>query len=328
MWEEHTAQLQSSRATPRLLDGRELRWADQTWYLMEGYLAWASRRQGRLVNRLYQAESAIKSGTKKDKKFGYHYDIPEDRSCPRGPQLSIPVFFVKPQRDYKSTIVWAYGMGRGWCQNQDQQDLIERALDKARHHRGKFHQGKDEKAKSGWDRQEELSRVQRGGQSGAGSARLEIPGNLPGSKDQVQILYLRSDRGIPIRLPGLPSSPKNCGLEVSASLRLVRRETRPSSPVIGLASDTCIATLVRSVVILDRPEAIRQIWRVDESDTCERPTINTIWLVLRTTEKTIVKHLYACDCEPFRPRIDFVGIGFDIVPLVTSTSVEENRDEE
>lgn len=100
--------------------------------------------------------------------------------------------------------------------------------------------------------------MQRGEQSGAALARLEIPRNLSGSKDQVQILYLRSDRGIPIRLPGLPSFPKNCGLEVSAWLRLVRRETRPSSPVIGLASDTCIATLVRSIVIFDRPEAIRQ----------------------------------------------------------------------
>lgn len=100
--------------------------------------------------------------------------------------------------------------------------------------------------------------MQGGGQSGAALARLEIPRNLPGSEDKVQVLYLRIDRGVPMRLPGLPSFPKNCGLEVSAWLRLVRRETRPSSPVIGLASDTCIAAFVRSIVIFERPEAIHE----------------------------------------------------------------------
>jgi len=54
-------------------------------------------------------------------------------------------------------------------------------------------------------------------------------------------------------LPGLPSAPKNWGLEVSALLRLKSRAARPSSPVMGLDSVTCIAVAVRSAVIFAKP---------------------------------------------------------------------------
>lgn len=60
---------------------------------------------------------------------------------------------------------------------------------------------------------------------------------------------------VPMRFPGLPSVPKNSGLEVRALLRLERRDVRPSSPVIGLEEVTCIASFVLSTVIFSNPAA-------------------------------------------------------------------------
>lgn len=137
-------------------------------------------------------------------------------------------------------------------------------------------------------------------------------------------------------LPGLPSSPKNVGLLLSAWLKLTRRDARPSRPTMGLLELTCITCAVFSAVICSSPFASRST--NDQTHSYVIPsgkkrshdlrTVYSVRLTSITREKTLPEHVEAGHAQSLRPAKRLARSFVAVRPVVASSGIEEHRDQE
>src|ERR1700722_7108832 len=74
--------------------------------------------------------------------------------------------------------------------------------------------------------------------------------------------------------PGRASSPKNWGFSLSASLRLMSSDARPSTPTMGFDSEICKACATCSFVIRANPFACSNAQRLNFQSRGARKTTN------------------------------------------------------